>query len=270
LREDAVRGAAMHSLRRFGRASVLRLRAALAMAMAMAHDVGGIEPPTSVDGRAAVATLLGELGERAPLLLALEDRARSVRVAAAMALAKSAEGPTARTLEVLIQGLDDPSWVYAQSIMEALIPHGRSYTTLLEQRLKDPVSDEASIRRNRRAAVLAGRLGMTSASPLLAALFDADDQELRLAAVHALTQIPASSEKDLAGFLADPALVVALEAFRELRRRGRCTLHEVSHFLKRSSTYHSPWRRWWRLWSLHRAAPHSRTYDEPQECTKAL
>lgn len=248
LREDAVREAAMNALRRFGRVSVLRLRAALAMP----HYVGGIEPPTSIDARAAVAALLGELGERTPLILALDDRTRSVRLAAATALASSPGGPPRRALEVLIDGLDDPNWAHARSIMDVLAPLSSEIVPLLQECLDGPVGDEASERRHRRVAVLAGRLGLGFAGPLLAALCAANDQELRLAAVQALGNLSTASESELAGFLADPALIVAAEAFQALRARGRFNLRDIAPYLKRSSSYRRAWNRWRRLWALRK------------------
>jgi HEAT repeat protein len=113
LHEDAARSAAMAMLPRFGRAAVARLRATLAIP----HIVHGMEPPTWIDGRAAAATLLGELGDSRALIRALDDRQRSVRLAAAMGLAGHAGAVSARALQVLLHGLDEQDWSRARSIM---------------------------------------------------------------------------------------------------------------------------------------------------------
>jgi HEAT repeat protein len=250
LTEDAARGAAMNALRRFGRTPVLRLHAALARP----HHGGDIEPPTSIDARAAAATLLGELGERAPLVLALEDRARAVRIAAAMSLLQTPDfAPLPLALEVLVQGLDNPNWAVADAIMDVLAKRGAVVAGMLEDQLQEPGEDEASLRRHRRAAILAGRLGIAHAAPILAGLSDATDPALRFAAIHALTQLPSTTDGELTGFLADAVLGIALEALRALRARHPFALLEVSRYLKRSRVWRTPWRRWQRLWALRTA-----------------
>jgi hypothetical protein len=250
LGEDAARDAAMNALRRFGRTPILRLRALLARP----HYVGDIEPPTSIDARAAAAVLLGEIVERAPLLLALEDRARPVRVAAAMSLLQmSASPPLPAALEILVQGLDDPNWTVAEAIMGVLTDRSAAVAGMLEDQLKNPGEDGASLRRHRRAAILAGRLGIAHAAPILAGLSDAQDPALRLAAIHALTQIPAATDDELGAFLADALLGVALEALRAIQTRHPFTLREVSYYLRQSGVWRTPWRRWARLWALRTA-----------------
>jgi HEAT repeat protein len=250
LGEDAAREAAMDALRRFGRAPVLRLHAALARP----HLVGDIEPPTSVDARAAAAVLLGELGECAPLLLALEDRARLVRVAAAMSLLQMPDAaPLTAALEILVDGLGDPNWAIADAVMDVLARHSAAVTGMLEKQLEVPGDDDASLRRHRRAAILAGRLGIAHAASILARLSDATDPALRFAAIHALTQIPSTTDDELTRFLADPVLSIALEALRALRVRRPYPLLEVSRQLKASRVWRTPWRRWRRLWALRTA-----------------
>jgi HEAT repeat protein len=250
LAEDAAREAAMRALRHFGRAPILRLRAALACPQL----TGGIESPTNVDARAAAATLLGELGERAPLLLALDDSARGVRIAAAMALTESSEGPNPRTLKLLVQALDDPDWAVAESVMTVLTHHRGVVESLIDEALEDTGGDENSLRRHRRAAVLAGRLGITHSAPILASLADSPDPALRFAAIHALSQVSSATDEELAGFLADCVLGVALTAYRALEQRRPVTMREVTAHLKRTPHFRSPWRRWKRLWVLRSAA----------------
>lgn len=246
LGEDAAREAAMKALRHFGRAPLLRLRAALACP----HYVSGTEPPRGVEARAAAATLLGELGAQSPLLLALEDQARAVRVAAAMSLVQFGEIAPPRALEILVQALDDPNWAVAEAIIGLLAQRRPSVETLLEEALRDSAADEPSLRRHRRAAVLAGRFGIAHAAPILAALSESNDSALRFAAVHALAQIGTATEEELVRFLPDSVLGIASEALRAVRARRSFSWLEVSIHLKAAPAWRAPWRRWQRLWTL--------------------
>jgi HEAT repeat protein len=250
LGEDAARDAAMNALRRFDRAPVLRLHAALGQP----YSIAGIEAPTSIDARAAAAVLLGEFGERTPLLAALGDPARAVRVAAAMSLLRMQDSaPLPAALEILVRGLDDPNWAIAEAIMALLAQRSAVVAGMLEVQLKDAGADDGSLLRHRRAAILAGRLGIAHAAPILATMSDATDPALRFAAIHALSQIPSTTDGELIGFLADSVLGIALEALCTLRARHTFTLREVSRCLKRSRAWRTPWRRWQRLWAMQAA-----------------
>lgn len=254
LAEDAARSAAMTALRRFGRETIAPLRALLGMP----HYVHGIEPPTHIDGRTAAATLLGELGDRSPLLRALYDRERSVRLAAAMGLAATPATAPERAIQLLLQGLDERDWACAHTSMQSLLPLGPSLTGALGKILADNTSDEAAQRRHRRAALLAGRLGLASAAPSLAALSCSDDPQLRLAAVDALAQIAAAEESQLAAFLADRQLTIAARAFHALTQRRPVGVEDISRWLEHTSAWKSPLRRWWRIWRLLALARSSR------------
>jgi HEAT repeat protein len=247
LHEDPARAAAMVALLRFGRAASARLRAVLAMP----RLVNGIEPPTWVDGRATAATLLGELGDTRSINRALADRQRAVRLAAAMGLAGHGGAPPERALQVLLQGLDEPDWSRARAIMQLLESLGSSVIGALESALEDHGADEASRRRHRRAAVLAGRLGLIAAAPDLAALFDADDPQLRIAAIDALLQITGSDDNYLAGFLLDPEIEIAARALLALNRRGHAlNAFAIYQWMARLAARPPPWARWWRAWRL--------------------
>jgi HEAT repeat protein len=245
LHEDAARSAAMAALLRFNGAAVARLRAILAMP----RIVNGMEPPTWLDGRAAAATLLGTLDDRRSLIRALGDRQRSVRLAAAMGLAGRAGAVPESALHVLLQGLDDQDWSRAWSIMQVLEPLGPSIATALESILEDHAGDEASKRRHRRAAVVAGRLGLLAVAPHLAALSCADDPQLRIAAIDALMQMAGSDDNHLAGFLLDPEIDIAARALFALNLRGHSmSTLAVYRWLGRIAARSSPWPHWWRTW----------------------
>jgi HEAT repeat protein len=247
LHEDAARGVSMAALSRFGRAAVARLR----FALATPHVVHGMEPPTWIDGRAAAAALLAELGDNRALVRALDDRQQSVRLAAAMGLARYGGAVSERALQVLLQGLDDTDWTRAQSIMRLLEPLGPCVVSSLELILEDQAADDASKRRHRRAAVLAGRLGLLGAARDLAALSSADDPLLRIAAVDALAKICGSDDDHVARFLLDPKIAIAARALIALNRRGRTlgTL-EIYRWMRRLAPATSPWLRFWRVWRL--------------------
>jgi HEAT repeat protein len=256
LHEDAARDAATAALLRFNGAAVVRLRAVLAMP----RVISGIEPPTWIDGRAAAATLLATLGDSRSLIRALDDQQRSVRLAAAIGLVGRVGAVSERALDVVLQGLDDPDWSRAQSIMQVLEPLGASITNALESILEDHATDEASKRRHRRAAVLAGRLGLLAAAPDLAALSSADDPQLRIAAIDALTQMAGSGDHHLARFLSDPAIDIAARALFALNVRGQALgAVEIYRWLGRIVTPSSPWPRWWRTGRLLAAMRRARS-----------
>lgn len=260
LHEDAARSAAMAALLRFNGAAVARLRAVLAMPQV----INGMEPPTWIEGRAAAATVLGTLGDCRSLIRALDDRQRPVRLAAAMGLAGCMGTVPERALHVLLRGLDDQDWSRAQSIMQLLEPLAPSIASALESILEDPAADEPSKRRHRRVAVLAGHLGLLAAAPDLAALSCADDPQLRIAAIDALTQIGGCDDSHLARFLLDPEIDIAARALFTLNLRGHALgFLEVYHCLGRLATRNSAWVRWWRTWRLRaairRARPMHRT-----------
>jgi HEAT repeat protein len=254
LYEDAARNAAMESLRRCGPAAVADLRAALATP----SFVYGMEAPTHIDGRIAATTLLGELGDRDSLIRALDDRQRSVRIAAALGLAAGRSEVPGRAIELLLDGLDDPDWARVQTIMEALMNVGPSIVDLLGKILTQDATDEGSQRRRRHAAVLAGRLGLPAAAAWLAALSSASDSRLRLAAISALAQIGAPDERQLAQFLADADLAVARCAFYALQSRAGSKAGSMARWLEFASTGQTRWERWWQARRLVAAARLSR------------
>ncbi len=251
LHEDAARAAAMGALLRFGRAAVAPLRATLATP----HVVHELEPPTWIDGRAAAATLLGELGDIRPLISALDDQQRSVRLAAAMALTGCHGALSDHALRVLLQGLDDPDWSRAESIMHELEHVGPRIGRSLESMLEDHAGDEAATRRHRRAAVLAGRLGLQAAAPALGALSCAIDPQLRIAAIDALATIARSDDTHLARFLSDPEIGIAARAIIALNRPGRAlNALKIYRWLGCLEPRSSPWSRWWRALRLSATA----------------
>ncbi len=257
LHDDAARSTAMEGLRRFGAAAIARLRAALAVP----HYVHGIESPSRIDGRTAAARLLAELGDRASLTRALDDRQRAVRLAAALGLAGCTGSHTRmpeQAMQTLLQGLDDPDWARADTIMQALTPHGPSLAGRLELIMADGRWDDATRRRRRQAAVLAGRLGLSAAAPRLARLSGAGDPALRLAAINALAQLPAASASQLACFLTDPEPVVARRALEALQYRGALGARNLAQWLSYALSGPTPWKRWRQLWRLLAAAGKAR------------
>jgi HEAT repeat protein len=241
LYEDAARNAAMESLRRSGRAAASELRAALAKP----SFVHGLEPPTRIDGRVAATTLLAELGDRVSLLFALDDRQQSVRLAAALGLAALRGKVPKRAINLLLDGLADPDWARAQTIMQALIHIGPSVADPLGRILAEDVMEEGAKRRRRRAAVLTGRLGPVAATEKLAALSNARDPGLRLAAISALAQLGAADESQLARFLTDTEFAVARCAFDALQSRTEPKSKSIAHWLEFASTGQTRWKRWW-------------------------
>jgi HEAT repeat protein len=225
----------------------------------MPHLVNGIEPPTWVDGRAAAATLLGELGDTRSINRALDDPQRAVRLAAAMGLAALGEKLPERALQVLLQGLDEPDWSRARNIMQLLESRGSSVIRALEFVLEDHGADEASRRRHRRGAVLAGRLGLMAAAPDLAALSDADDPQLRIAAIDALLQITGSDDNHIACFLVDREIDIAARALLALNQRGHAlNAFAIYRWTARLAARRQPWARWWRVWRLLAAVRRAR------------
>jgi HEAT repeat protein len=258
LYEDAARPAAAQALRRFGAAAAPALRTLLATP----RQVRTLEPPVCIAGRAAAAMLLGELGQIQPLIAALSDRERAVRVAAALGLVHRREQDLRRmALAVLVSALDDPGWAAAHEVLQALSGCSELLTAPVLGLLTRAAADDPGQRRRRRAATLAGQLHLAAAVVPLAALSTQADARLRLAAVDALARIPATTDDQLARFLADSDTVVARHALAALTTRAARAGHpvgapQISRWLRLGGQ--SRWHRWRHTWPLLLAAARMR------------
>lgn len=223
LSEDAAREAAMWSVRRFGAFAREPLRDFLNSP----RITDGMEPPSRIDGRAAAATLLADFRDRAALESVLDDTQRPVRLAAAVGLVECGGRVDRRTLDTLLQGLDEPDWMRAEAIMGALERSREPVAPALLEILDQSSADAAGLRRQRRAAELAARMNLGQARPRLMALYDAADPALRLAAVDALARIDGTEPRHLAPFLGDDRIGVALQALAAMRRHGVVHLRDL-------------------------------------------
>ncbi|MGH8150995.1 MAG: hypothetical protein ACRETB_13615, partial [Steroidobacteraceae bacterium] len=118
LDDDAAREAAREALCRFGGAASLPV----ATLLLTPRKVGGLEPPSLIDARAAAAHVLGAhlaadvapAGADLALLAALEDSELRVRVEAALALARRGAS-AALAARVLAAALGKVDWACAET-----------------------------------------------------------------------------------------------------------------------------------------------------------
>jgi len=234
--EDSARPAAAAALKRFGRAAL----APLVQALRRPHLVAGDEPPTRVDGRVAAAKLVGECVGADPLVdavalpalsSALSDRQRSVRVEAALALARCNASLGAEAAGILVMALDEPNWARAHTIVGALVYLGAAVEGLIVAMLGVRPRNEQDRRRRLRAVEVAGRLGSPAAIARLQHLSGSSDVKLRLAAVAALSAIPALDAPCLARFLGDPEPAVRRHVLQALLRRHLVPLDSATRLL---------------------------------------
>ncbi|NOZ78626.1 MAG: hypothetical protein GXP48_05500, partial [Acidobacteria bacterium] len=119
LDDDLAREGAMEALALFGAPAI----GALVLKLEPSEGTGAYEAPHITAAREAAATLLGVIAAPAAveaLAAALGDRERQVRRAAAIALAESAPAQCNEAIPVLIEVLDDSSWLAAKPAVEAL------------------------------------------------------------------------------------------------------------------------------------------------------
>lgn len=240
LNEDAAREAAMWSLRRFGAFAKTPLRVLLNSPPV----ADAMEAPSRIDGRAAAAALLADLHDRVALESVLDDPQRPVRLAAAVGLVRCGGCVSRRTLDTLLQGLDEPDWMRAETIMAALEPSRESIAPALLEILEPSSADAAGLRRQRRTAELVGRMNLWQACQRLMALHEAADPALRFAAVDALAGIDGTEPRHLAPFLADNKIGVALRALAALRLHGVVHVRDLVRELARLPGGQSPFGRW--------------------------
>jgi HEAT repeat protein len=223
--EDSARAAAAGALRRFGRSAL----APLVSTLREPRLIAGVEPPTHVDARAAVARLVGEcVGSDAlvdavalpALSRALNDPQRSVRVEAALATVRRHAPAAADAAGILVIALDDPDWARAQTLVEALARLGPAAERLIVAVLGMRPRTDADHRRRLRAVEVAGQLGSERTRLCLRALTGLPDVQVRLAVVNALSRSPALDVEWLAQFLSDREPMVRCRALQALHRRG--------------------------------------------------
>ena len=224
LNDDAARPAALYALRRYGRAACPAL-----MRLLLEPPLSNAtEAPSHIDARAAAAYLLGESADaslpparaRLALRAALDDGQRAVRLEAALALAQQPSEAGQAAGAVLLDALDEPNWARAESNMQALVRLGPQVAPLLCKAIAAPARDGNARLRRLRAVTVAGRLRASSAVPALASLCYASDRQLRLAAITALLEIPASGKRSLERFLSDEDGTVRLRALEGLHQRN--------------------------------------------------
>lgn len=224
LHDDPARPRAAAALRQLGAAAA----APLARVLLEPRTDCEWEAPGEIDARMTAAHVLGDLGleeDSATVAIdalrrALGDRQRSVRIEAALALARL-QGPDADdAVRVLAVALDEASWARAQDIRDALVRIGAPAEPLVISLIGLRPQDEADRRRRLRAVQLAGALGSAAAVPLLESFSHAPDLELRSRAITALDTIPAADTATLSSYLTDAEPRIRRRAVQGLRRRG--------------------------------------------------
>jgi len=232
--DDCARQAALEALRQFGREACT----ALATALAKPLLINGREAPSRIDGRAAAARLLGELEDENPLpeakialRAALNDRQRTVRLEAALSLARRAGSVSHETVGVLAMALDEPDWARADAIMQALARLGSAAEEILITLAAALPFDPGGRRRRMRAAALAGQLGTPSAVACLEVLWNDTDRRLRLTAVNALRRIADVRASSLAPYLRDEEAIIRRCAAVALRDRGALAFADATILL---------------------------------------
>ncbi len=223
LNDDTARSAALYALRCYGRVAC----PALVELVLEPQPANGMEAPSHLDGRAAATRLLGELvdaglapaGASLVLRAALSDPRRPVRLEAALAWSRCRGEALQARAEVLLDSLDELNWSRAETSMRALVRMGPSVAPLLSKAIAAPADNEQSRLRRLRAVTVAGRLRASSLVPALTSLSYVADRRLRLAAITALAQSPASGKRSLEHFLSDQDGSVRLRALEGLQER---------------------------------------------------
>ncbi|MGH8317959.1 MAG: HEAT repeat domain-containing protein [Steroidobacteraceae bacterium] len=224
LYEDPARPAAAAALRRFGQETL----EPLAHALLEAPSGGTLEPPSRIDGRVAAARLLGDFARVdsrgtpfaiAPLVKALSDSQRAVRVEAALGLVGCGARADEDIVRILVAALEEESWARAEEIITVLVRLGSTAEHLLIPIIGLRPRDEADRRRRVRAVEAVGRLGSVAAVSVLRRLCTSSDTTLRFATVRALASIGSSDASSLALFLDDPHPSIRFRALQALVRR---------------------------------------------------
>jgi len=277
LHADVTREAAMDALRGFD-ASLVRPH--LVAAVTSSADRGEAERRDRAWGRAAACTLLGEIGGAGEVLRgALADRGGDVRLAAALALARSTDTGE-EAVHVLVDALGTEDWQRAEDIEQALVRLDGSGLPVLVRTLREtPRVPRAARLRSRIVEVLA-RIPALEATSALAAMARDPDATCRCTTVVALAQQPYPEALDaMSGFARDSSalvrerLAVALasrgpdatdllarlstDRDRRVRRAAIASLVRLGEPALRRLRSARSWRALWVSWRVARRLDHS-------------
>jgi HEAT repeat protein len=219
LHDDFAREPAMDALRRMGQAAVPELTRAL-MEPYVPHESEG---STWVDGRAAAASLLGDIGcEEAisALARALRDGQRRVRLAAAIALCARGGERARSAVPVLVEALGDEDWNRSEEAMQALAGMGPPIAAEVLPLLAAPSGGAPARRHRLRGVELLARLAGAEAIGALRGLEEDADAHVRLSAVSALARLSgAEATKALVASAGDSEAAVRARALEALFAR---------------------------------------------------
>jgi HEAT repeat protein len=219
LLDDFAREAAEEALRAFGQSAVPHLTRILLRPCAE-HDLEG---SSGRRGRAAAATLLGEIGGPAtplPLAWALFDSALEVRVACALALGSWGAEEALVVGPFVAQVAHEVDWPDLERLGALLRGLGPPAVFLVRPMLRQGTVGESGRRLKLWALSLVAEVGGDEALEALRAVADDPDAQVRYAAVGALGG-RVGSVSALEGFAGDPEPMVRRRVVAELRVCGR-------------------------------------------------
>ncbi len=220
LSEDFARSPAADALRRLG----VDAGDALARALIRVTAADEVEGSSSIQGRCTAADLLGEIGNlTVPLVWALFDRERPVRLHAALALAGRGKDEAEAIAPILLELLEEADWTDVDRIHKALLELGPELIPLL---IRDIRHSEGVPRQMRAIELLAA----TGSASQVASFVDHPQPSVRAAAIRALDRFPEAKLAHLQQHaLRDRSAEVRLAALHSLAQRDAlplvCALH---------------------------------------------